>query len=730
MFGIEAALIAAVIGLAPDAAPGVSDVTDLLSKVPAQEGGFCSLMPEGWEATAGRIWTGSETGELPLAAVAGLLNGLPQVEDPNWGTSTVSIDVTTFLRIVSAACLVEPHWLAGEQKEVLDPLFERVTFHALFWKRNLSNDLLVQSIFASERPDLAKDAPAIAEAAEAVKRIEEAAQGAYAKAALRLAAGKLPGDTMLLRRIAKFFDLRSDVKATRLMSRVVFEATGDGTDCAVAVNRALRALDVKSASALKPKCIKLLASDVAADWDKNFETMLKAARLATELSDRSDADGRIRYAHALLDLGRTEEGEAMLSKLSESGEQDSRICTPLALAAMRRGEYATGVDTLSALADEHWDRSTANALAAASCLVVLKEILVAAGFNGAAGAKDVIDTRGEWLRLVMARVERYDPALADYMEIIVDAVRVMVTESAETRWRRTGELSRDRLLAHKSKHGTDPNWGRLAVISALFANQDRKTVSFLADGLAALEKDDDLVPSALAVSVMVDLFSSGDVSKATASKVLGFKRSQEPLGLLAAAQYVASRKRKDKVGMDAAANSLAKAAEQIKAGSNKVAAMNNLAVLLAENGRAEEAVEVLGAAANVALNDDDRLLVQVNRLAIAREAGELPPGGVDFLMSVASSDQPSDVVKMVSARLLLRSRKQVPGLKLGAIAQVLSESEARLRERGFYAPEMRAAVMAQVNFTPQAEEKFGGKVVATFGVTADVTLFLWFEPEA
>jgi hypothetical protein len=709
-------------------AADVEGLKSALEKLKAGDQRICALLPDEAIEPARQILSGSDKGEVTLDTVAALLAGLPNLVDPSAGVSTVNIDVSTFFKVVSAVCFLEEAWEAGQAAEAVDPLFEQILFQMIFWKASLANDMLLTAALSAHRPDLVGDAATMGKGSALLDRMVEVAHARYAAAVLRRA-GALATDTMLLRRVLRYLDISVRPEEARLAAALVFAASGDGNDCLAAANKALRALDVKGARTVLQQCARILDKDRYEQASANFKKMEGAARQARDTARRTDVEGRILHGNALLDVGRQVEGERVLNALRDAGEQDSRIATPLALGHLRRGDYSASVDTLAALADDKWDRNAANALATAATMVLVREVLIAANSDGSKGIVALLDAKAFWLAAVIAQVERFDPAVADYMAILRDGVKALLSEEGASRWSKAGVATRERLEQHRKKLGTDANWGRIGILAALFANRDKESAALLSGAVAALDEDDDLVASGLSLNVLVELFSSGTVSDGTAKRVKAFTRNTDPQALLAAAQYAAARAKKDGKGMASAAALLGSTVEGMRPSSHRVAAMNNLAVALADGGDLEAATKVLDAAASVALDDNDRLLSQINGLAVLHKAGSLPPGAIDFLMSVASADQPSDVVRMVASRLLLKNRKLVPGLKIGAVEQVLTESEQHLSERGFYAPEMNAAVMANVNFSPMASEEIGGKVSATFGVTADVTLFLWYSPE-
>ena len=506
------------------------------------------------------------------------------------------------------------------------------------------------------------------------------------------------------------------------------QVPGNLPPCAAGVTEAFRSSDVKLARKLARQCKKQLAGAELASATAAWKRMDKAAGVAARTRDRSDNTSRIDYANALIDLGEFEEGEQLLEQLLADGVQQSGVAAPLSVRLVARGDYANAVDAVAALPEEQFDRNAALALAGAAGVLLLDEILKRQGEGGAAVSR-VLDSRGSWFNMVLAQAGSQAPEVAGYLKIVFDAAGAGAGAEGEDGWLMAGRALRAGLVKHRKKLGTDNTWGKLAVLSILFDNRSEDACQVLTDGVKALDSDDPLYPVALSLGVAVEVFKNGKVAGKTRKQVVK-SRDPAPLSVLAAARYLEGVQRDDSAAMGEGSRALREAVDKLTPSRFKVAAINNLSIALARAGKGEEALKLLEEAHDLADDPDDRFLLQVNALAITAQAnGVLSKGNADFLMSIASANEPSHLVRLVATRLLLKFKSSVAGLKAGSLQELEKECLAGLTERGLCDLKLQAAVQGGLDFALGPENVGGGKVDVDFIVDADVILFLWYEAD-
>jgi len=498
--------------------------------------------------------------------------------------------------------------------------------------------------------------------------------------------------------------------------------------CAAGVADAYRNQDVKLARKLVSQCKKQLSGSELKAAKAAWKRLDKAAGIASRNASGSDTASRIDYANALIDLGDFERGDQLLEQLLAAGVQNSRVAAPLSVRLVAKGDYANAVDAVAALPEGSFDRNAARALAGAAGVLLLDEVQKSQQ-GGSDAVKKVLDSRRNWFNMVIGQAGAKAPKVAGFLKIVFDAAEAAAGSEGQSGWRKAGQALRQGLMRHKKKLKTDNTWGKLAVLSILFDNRAEDASGMLAEGIKALDKDDPLYPVALSLGVAVEVFKNGSVSRKTQKKIRRFG-GPAPASVLAAARYLEGAAKGDAPAMEEGSGALKEAVDKLQPSRFKVAAMNNLAIALARTDRGEEGIKLLEEAHDLSDDPDDRFLIQVNALAITAHAnGVLSKGNADFLMSIASSPEPSHLVRLVATRLLLKFKASVAGLKAGSLQEVEKECLAGLTDRGLCDLGLRAAVQGGLDFALGPENVGAGKVDVDFIVDADVILFLWFEAD-
>lgn len=707
------------------AAGDYDDLKAALEKQSVDAGPFCGYLPQEAGPIIREIFTGSQAGDVSLPAIAAFMEGLPQVEDTATNRQTTNIDVGVYLKIGATLCFMEEGWNNKAEPAVIDPIYERLLYYMLLWRIALPEHMVVQYVLQTWQPELLKDPKAVEEGIGRAAALSEKAARTYAAAALRMLKSARE-DHLFLRRVRHYLDMRRDYGAASIAGEMAAEKTKDGSDCLLAARLAYRGLNIARGDKLAARCSKRVEKKHRETSLDALKKVKNAARKARKLEGKKDSKSRQEYVNALLDMGRSDEGFELLVTMWDEGMRDAPVAVPLSMQLVSRAAFVQAVDAVAAVPEEQWDINAAHALAGAAGMMLMHEILQSAA-AGADGIVKVLEQRKPWFSAVVAKVATYDKPCASYLDMVFSAALKSVSAD-QARWKVIGDYLRDRLAEHEEEHKLDVTWGRLAVLSTLFANRGVDAEAVLQKARKALGEDDDLYPVSIGLSIVVELLNKNRVSDSAARAAKGFKDSFAPLSTLGASLFLSGNKSNDVARTGDGVKLLRQAVEKLPPGKNRIAAMNNLAVALAYLGEPQNAVEIINAAYAQALSQDDKTLLQLNGLSVLSAEGGLSPQNSEFLMSITSAEGPSDLARLIAARLLLRHNKSISGLKTAALEQAQKESLEELDRRGLYDLDLRAAVQGGLNFSISPVANLGGSVDVDFKVSADVTLYMWFEP--
>ena len=709
----------------PVAASDLDTLRTSLDKQSVDAGPFCGYLPMEAGPIIREISTGSQTGEASFPSIAAFVEGLPRIEDSTSGGQSTNIDIGVYLKIGCSVCFLEEAWNGKLERAAVDPLFERLLYYLLVWRIALPEHMVVNYVLQTYRPELLADPKVVEDGISRAAAFNEKAARTYAAAALRLLDSH-KDDHLYLRRVRHFLDMRRDYMGASVAGEMVAEKTKVGADCLLAARLSYRGLAIKKGDTIAKRCKTRVEKKYRKTTLESLRKIKKAAQTAQKLEKKTDKKSRQKYVNALLDMGRSDEGFELLVKMWDEGMRDAAVAIPLSLQLVAKAAYVQAVDVVAAVPDDQWDVNAAHALGGAAGMLMMHEILQSAG-AGADGVRKVLEQRKPWFSAVVNKVSKDDKPCANYMSMVFDAALRSV-KAEESRWKVIGDYFREELGKHEEQFKVDAIWGRLTVLGTLFSNKDSEAKMRLEKARKALGEDEELYPVSLSLSIVVDLLNDKVVSEASAKAASRFKNSFGPLSALGAALFLSGNKANDAALTGKGVKLLKTAVEKLPPGKHRIAALNNLAVAMAYLGEAQPALDLIGVAHAQALSQDDKTLLQLNGLSIVVAGSGLNEENSAFLMSVTSAEGPSALAKLIAARLLLRNKKAISGLKTAALEQVQKESLEELEGRGLYDLDMRAAVQGGLNFSIAPVANLGGAVDVDFKVSADVTMYLWYEP--